>query len=249
MEKHFESKQEKNAALYLRALGEAIEDDDEIVGIENKDNAKEGEKEGQSPEEQFLNQFPGVSPLYTDMLNRRNNGNMVDESMSVGPRSCATFTVYCLMLMFTCILLFMRSNTVENYYSVSLIDNLYQDEFADKTNLEGVIEFLNTIGDELLANVTTNSDGSESVVVPQIRGLSILVGPIRLRTQKTKTKTTYGDDVYEYYSQYTSSTRYTGYIYTNSSCNQTAIDLGKELIFPNLKSKKLYRRVIYIKNE
>jgi len=81
--------------------------------------------------------------------------------------------------MFTCLLLFLRTDTVQNYYSVSLIDNLFETSFHGVSSLSDVKNFLLDIGDNLLANQTTNT-------IPQIRGLSILVGPIRLRSQRTK---------------------------------------------------------------
>lgn len=151
IEKRCEKDKKDDAILMLKASNEIYQDNDSD-GNENKNNAKEAERDPDSPEELFLNKFPGIRPLYTRKIKQDNkNLGFVDETMYVGARSCATFTVYSLFLLFTCLLLFMRTNTVENYYSVSLVNNLFQQTFEETSSLAEVYEFLESIGDELLA--------------------------------------------------------------------------------------------------
>lgn len=149
--------------------------------------------------------------------------------------------MYLFFLLFTCLLLFLRTNTSENFYSVSLIDGLFDKQFQAVSSKTEMYTFLTDyIGKELLAtkittetcscenrsaysntpntctcsgggqdsrycvdttanntlktdvctcSVTTGTNYSCQVSyynIPQLRGLSILVGPIRLRSQRSK---------------------------------------------------------------
>ena len=59
---------------------------------------------------------------------------MADGSTGYGPKSCMTMTVYLLLLMFTCLLLFLRPLRNENYIVFLLNDQI-------ETNLQ----ILNTL--------------------------------------------------------------------------------------------------------
>lgn len=82
------------------------------------------------------------------------------------------------MLIFTSLLLFLRTNTGENFYSVAIVNDMFTTDFVSRTDVTGVESFLDDVGFELLAS----ADGK----IPQIRGLSVIVNPIRLRAQRTK---------------------------------------------------------------
>mmetsp|Transcript_20360 Transcript_20360/g.18030 ORF Transcript_20360/g.18030 Transcript_20360/m.18030 type:complete len:96 (+) Transcript_20360:1232-1519(+) len=93
------------------------------------------------------------------------------------------------MILFTLLLLFLRTNTSEGYYSVVVIRQMFVEDFQAKTDMAGIFEFLDLVGSQLLAKNVTDSSGTiTGVEIPQMRGLSIVVKPIRLREQRTKPK-------------------------------------------------------------
>jgi len=88
------------------------------------------------------------------------------------------------MMIFTLIVLLMRKypegTTNINYWSSSMIRNLFIDTFEnDVTNVDAIYDFLNTtVGPNLLID-------DDAGTTPQLRTLSIIVGPIRLRQVRT----------------------------------------------------------------
>jgi len=176
------------AYLYLRRSDEKQNSDDEEKDFNNNENRNnpmginEHENDNEKTENAYLARFPGLKPLY---LAKKN----ADPNVKDSHRTCMTFSVYVFMLIFTCLVLFMRPN---QEYSVDIIDDIFTAKFEAKTDLEGVISFLREIGEQLLLQeVTTTVDGTTTTVndIPQIRELSVLVGKIRVRVQKTKTVT------------------------------------------------------------
>jgi len=88
VEKYFDQQQEKNAILYLQKSNENNQGEENDYGQEIKEvNNREGEKEGENPEEVFLNQFPGVRALYTKNRDQKKKRGAIDDMMWLGSRS------------------------------------------------------------------------------------------------------------------------------------------------------------------
>ena len=87
-----------------------------------------------------------------------------------------TITVYLLLLLFTCLLLFLRPLRSENYV-VYIVNNQIVTNLKLVSDLTSLVSFLKSSGSLLLINPTNS-------VAPPLRTQTVLIGPIRLRAQR-----------------------------------------------------------------
>jgi len=211
----FENKNENNqtqdasyGVLYLVTENGSIVNEEEQAAKKDEQDDEADKIQYNETENNFLSKYPGLKLLYT--IRKKEDVNNV-ERMNI---RCIDLTVYILMLVFTCILLFMRSSTSDGHYAVTVLRQIFVENFKEQTDLVGVRSFLDDVGLNLLARNVTE-DGVTKVQIPQLRGLSIVVEPIRIRQQRTKrnencieqTTSNSTSDCYE--SEYNSDTKNT----------------------------------------
>jgi hypothetical protein len=113
-------------------------------------------------------------------LNHKKAKKLKDIS-GIGSRSFITMCVYLLMLVFTVIILFLRNDVDKSYYLSRMVKDSFDESFNLAINTNLIYLYIrNVVGPELLEDA--------SGVKPQLRSLSYLVGPIRIR-QIRSTKT------------------------------------------------------------
>ena len=226
VEKHFEQNQDKNTVMYLKKLEDNHRDEQNEIFLEQKENiVNEKDNDEEDAEEKFLSQFPGVKSLYANYKNRPNKKGVSDGTSGFGPKSWMTITVYLLLLLFTCLLLFLRPLRSENYV-VYIVNNQIVTNLKLVSDLTSLVSFLKSSGSLLLINPTSS-------VAPPLRTQTVLIGPIRLRAQrrsKTNCDVNLGDSLINWYSD-TESTddigdaTYSWQSYTSASSNGIKLDI------------------------
>lgn len=134
----------------------------------------------------------------------------LEGATGVGSRSFITLVVYLLLLMFTLIILLLRNSTNDRYWNSRMVYNSFDTGFNAITDEASIYTFLKTqIGKKLLI---------DKDYTPQLRKLSALVGPIRLRQVRTNVEEcvrVWKDPVNScYQSHYNSQTKHKGDICT-----------------------------------
>jgi hypothetical protein len=106
-------------------------------------------------------------------LNHKKAKKLKDIS-GIGSRSFITMCVYLLMLVFTLIILLLRNDVDKSYYLSRMVMDSFDERFKVAMNTNLIYAYIrNTVGAELLEDANG--------VKPQLRTLSYLVGPIRIR--------------------------------------------------------------------
>jgi hypothetical protein len=122
---------------------------------------------------------------FGDMKNRlgariqRKKNKKIEDISGIGSRSFMTMCVYLFLLLFTCIILFLRVDSNKSFYLSRMVYETFDEGFKLATSIDSVYAYIrNSVGIELLEG----ADGS----LPQLRDLSYMVGPIRIRQLRSK---------------------------------------------------------------
>lgn len=93
----------------------------------------------------------------------KNTGEMDTSHLSTMDTHCCTLTVYLLLLIFSCLLIFLTRDVQDQFWNNQSVHNIFKKDFNKIEGVSDVYNFLDLIGNNILLSSNT------SIQAPELR--------------------------------------------------------------------------------